>query len=148
MELLSVSGFILAPSTWSRAMFAAQQGLVLNTSFSYAWIKRFPAHAPGQPSLSLRCVAGQSGCRMHFGWGNSQIHPCHSSTVSLALWARWVCCCKSMGSIQGERESLKLSKGPAPSVQRAGHSELTVVLEGAKFWQPGFPFFSKLLGLH
>lgn len=27
-------------------MFAAQQGLVLNTSFTYAWMKRFPARAP------------------------------------------------------------------------------------------------------
>lgn len=35
---------------------------------------------PGQPSLSLCCVAEQSGCGMHFGWGYSQIHPCHSST--------------------------------------------------------------------
>lgn len=81
------------------------------------------------PSLSLCCVAEQSGCRMHFGWGYSQIHPGHSSTVSLALWKRWICYCKSTNSIQGERESLlKPSKRPPPSVRRASHPELTMVL--------------------
>lgn len=52
---------------------------------------------------------------MHFGWG---YHPCYSSAVLLALWKRWVCCCKSTNSIQREKES---SKRLAHSVWRGDH---------------------------
>lgn len=70
-------------------MFAAQQGLVLNTSFSYARIKLFqPVHS-GQPYLSLCCIAEQSGCRNAFWLRIPPNHLVEDTIPVIALQCHW-----------------------------------------------------------
>lgn len=70
-------------------MFAAQQGLVLNTSFSYTRIKPFQPTHPGQPCLTLCCVAEQSGCRNAFWLRIPPNHLVEDTIPFIALQYDW-----------------------------------------------------------